>query len=80
MGQGDVSEQPENTAAAAPPEALVRGRFALYLTKDDGFVCAVRLEGEDDDRHFHIPGKMIKLAGMMGGNPLAALRAKLAGG
>ncbi|TNC19061.1 hypothetical protein [Amycolatopsis alkalitolerans] len=68
-------------AAAEAPVPLTRGRFALFEAPDGGFVCAVRVDGEDDDRRFHIPGKLVKMASMMGGkSPFGALGKLIGGG
>lgn len=82
-----MSDQPDAIAAAEQPaagqshEPIARGRFSLYQAPDEGFLCAVRVDGEEEDRHIHIPGRFIKMAGMLGGrSPLAAVRQMFGGG
>lgn len=57
-------------------DALVKGIFSIYETPQGGVHIALRLDGEDEDRHMDFPRAMVKMASMAGGgiDPLAKLR------
>lgn len=64
---GDAALVPEPI-----PEKLFEGKFTLYKTPSGGMHLTMRVDGEEEDRHFEVPSLMLK---MMGGNPLfSALR------
>lgn len=70
----------EQASEAAQPQALARGRFALYETPDGGMHISVRLDQEDEDRHVNIPRRMVKLAAALGGRSPASVLQRLVGG
>lgn len=59
-------------------EPILKGKFALYITPDGGYHLAFRPDGEDEDKHMHVPGAAIKLAEKMSGmkNPFAMIMGK----
>lgn len=44
-----------------PVAPFIRGRFAGYQTPDGGLHFAVRLDGEDADRHFPVPPMLMRM-------------------
>lgn len=59
----------------AAPQPVLRGRFALYVTDRERLVFALRVEGEEEDRHFQVPAPLLKLLSrQLGGDVLEMLR------
>lgn len=48
------------------PEPRIKGRFNLYDTPDGGLHIAYQQDGSEETEHLELPGKLLKLAEMMG--------------
>lgn len=55
------------------PERLLGGKFAAYLTNRGAVHLAVRVDGEDTDRHVEIPAAILKVAGMRAGGDVVEM-------
>lgn len=47
---------------ATEPEAVLKGRFAIFETPDGGYHLAYRAEGTETDQHVQVPGFYVKMA------------------
>lgn len=63
----DIQPAEPAEPAAPAPEPVARFAGTLYADGGGGFVLALRLEGEDADRHVHVPPHLLKMAGMFAG-------------
>lgn len=67
----EIAESP-----APAPELLVSARVSVYATPKGGVHVALRVDGEDTDRHLEPPSALLKLlAARLGVDPVTALRA-----
>lgn len=55
----------EPATSAELPEPLARFHGALYATPDGGMHFAVRVDGEQADRHIQVPAQILRLAGVL---------------
>jgi hypothetical protein len=59
------------------PEPRIKGRFNLFDTPDGGLHIAYQRDDSEETEHLELPGKLLKLAEMMGKggfNPMNAMK------
>lgn len=57
-----MAENPTQPQAETTPDAVIKGRFALYETPDGGYHLTYQPDGEPDAKHVQIPGFYVKMA------------------
>lgn len=48
----------------AMPQIMHEGRYRLYGKPDGGLHLVYLVDGQEDEQHMEIPGKMVRLAAM----------------